>query len=163
MLKVYRKILSLLSLFRARPAEAGVLGSIGGFLLRKGVKKFKDFANDNTVAGLKEKAKKGDSDAQYRLGLIYHDGKEDEEIMRDYSEALRWFRMASDNGYAPAQYMLGLMYYNGEGLLENYEEAFNLFLKSAHQAYASAQFKVACMYYDGEGTAKNYEEAFKWF
>ena len=108
----------LISLFRARPAEAGVVELVRDWALKKAAKKFKDFADDNTVAGLKEKAKKGDTDAQYRLGLIYHDGDEVEEITRNYSEALRWLRMASDNGYAPAQYMLGMMYYNGEGLLE---------------------------------------------
>ncbi|MBQ9628725.1 MAG: sel1 repeat family protein, partial [Synergistaceae bacterium] len=82
-----------------------------------------DIVDDNTIRGLKKKGNNGDIEAQYRLGIIYHYGNK--KVARNYSEALRWFRMASDKGYAPAQYMLGLMYYNGEGLLENYEEAFN--------------------------------------
>ena len=163
MINIHRKIFDLISLFSARPAEAGIGSSLAAWAFKKSAKAFTDYAANNTFAGMKEKAKNGDIEAQYNIGLMYHDGNEGENIARNYSEALRWLRMASDSGYAPAQYLLGLMYYNGEGILENYEEAFNLFLKSAHQAYANAQFALGNMYYDGEGVPQDKVEADKWY
>ena len=163
MLKMYKNIFGLMSLLRARPAEAGVFDPVKEWAIRKAKEIVNRNLVDKTFEGIKIRAKNGDTEAQYELGLIYHDGKEDEGVKRNYSEALRWLHMASDNGYAPAQCMLGMMYYNGDGLLENYEEAFNLFLKSAHQANATAQYMAGCMYYEGKGTARNDNEAVKWF
>ena len=43
---------------------------------------------------------------------------------QDYKEAVKWYRMAADQGDADAQYSLGLMYHNGEGVLQDYKEAY---------------------------------------
>ena len=64
--------------------------------------------------------------AQFNLGLMYWDGR---GIPQDYPEALRWYRLAAEQGYAPAQHNLGSMYVNGAGLPQDYVEAhmwFNL-------------------------------------
>ena len=49
---------------------------------------------------LKEKAEKGDADAQFTLGMTYYEGR---SVPRDYVESARWFRKAADQGHAIAQ------------------------------------------------------------
>ena len=47
---------------------------------------------------------------------MYADG---EGVPEDDAEAVRWYRLAADQGLAGAQHNLGLMYYNGEGVLQD--------------------------------------------
>ena len=42
---------------------------------------------------------------------------------QDYVEALKWYRKAADQGYAPAHAALGTMYYAGKGVPQDYVEA----------------------------------------
>ncbi len=48
-------------------------------------------------------------------------GKDDP---KDYQEALKWWRMAADQGFVPAQASLGLMYYDGQGVPKDYVLAY---------------------------------------
>ena len=48
-------------------------------------------------------------------------------------EAVRWYRLAADQGYVEAQYNLGNMYANGEGVPENYIAAYMWFNLAAAQ------------------------------
>ena len=59
-----------------------------------------------------ENAEKGDSDAQYKLGLLYLTGN---GALQDFDEAARWLKLAAEQGYALAQYELGLIYRTGHG------------------------------------------------
>jgi len=58
-------------------------------------------------------AEKGDLIAQYNLGVIYRDG---EGVLKDFKEAVKWFRKAAEQGYDDAQVNLGAMYANGNGV-----------------------------------------------
>ena len=42
---------------------------------------------------------------------------------QDYSEAVKWYRMAAEQGDAMAQFSLGVMYYKGQGVPEDYVQA----------------------------------------
>ena len=42
---------------------------------------------------------------------------------QDYQEALKWYRMAAEQGVADAQYRLGGMYAAGVGVPQNYVQA----------------------------------------
>ena len=44
-------------------------------------------------------------------------------VAQDYSAAMKWFRMAADQGHEKAQYNLGFMYYQGQGVPQNTSEA----------------------------------------
>jgi len=46
-------------------------------------------------------AKQGNASAQYNLGIIYNKG---EGVPQDSAEAVKWYRLAADQGYASAQY-----------------------------------------------------------
>ncbi|MCP4827986.1 MAG: sel1 repeat family protein, partial [Proteobacteria bacterium] len=44
-------------------------------------------------------------------------------VSEDYAEAVKWYRLAADQGYADAQCNLGVMYDNGQGVPQDYAEA----------------------------------------
>ncbi|MFP6637066.1 MAG: sel1 repeat family protein, partial [Nitrospinaceae bacterium] len=54
-------------------------------------------------------AKQGEAKAQYLLGEAYLEGK---GAPQKYDLALKWFRLAAEQGNSDAQGNLGVMYYN---------------------------------------------------
>jgi hypothetical protein len=58
-------------------------------------------------------AELGEADAQYYLGGMYHNG---EGVNQDYKTAVKWYRLAADQGLAKAQDNLGFMYQQGDGV-----------------------------------------------
>jgi len=52
-------------------------------------------------------------EAQYQLGRLYFDGM---GTAKDYKQAVRWFKSASDKGLRRAQAMLGSMLFKGQGV-----------------------------------------------
>lgn len=66
-----------------------------------------------TVRLYEDSAEKGDSDAQYKLGLLYLTGN---GALQDFAEAAKWLELAAEQGYGLAQYELGLIYRTGYGL-----------------------------------------------
>ena len=81
----------------------------------------------------------------------------------DYSQAVKYFSIAAEGGYAEAQYWLGHCYYYGDGVAENETEGFKWFMKAAQQDYPDAQLCVGHCYYRGDGVAENKTEGFKWY
>ena len=57
---------------------------------------------------------------QYNIGLMYAGGF---GVNQDYEEAVRWYQMAAEKGYAPAQIELGVMHAEGWGVSQNYISA----------------------------------------
>lgn len=80
----------------------------------------------------------------------------------DYTNALKYFQQAAEQGNAKAQYNLGVCYENGQGVLQNYTEAVKWYRKAAEQGDALAQYNLGGCYYVGQGVAQNYTEAVKW-
>ncbi len=104
-------------------------------------------------------SKKGYAPAQLYLGMMYALGQ---GVPQDYSEALKWFSLAAEQGNTQAQYALGSMYYEGRGVPQVYSVAFKWFSLAAEQGDASAQNSLANMYVDGKGVPKDYSKALKW-
>src|SRR5215475_8765707 len=78
---------------------------------------------DDLSAGVrktKERAAQGEASAQYDLCFMYAYGL---DISQDYTEALKWCRLAAAQGHTSAQYILGSMYYMGQGVPQDYTEA----------------------------------------
>jgi TPR repeat protein len=82
---------------------------------------------------------------------------------KNYSEAMRWYRMAADQGDAAAQVNVGGLYANGWGVPQNYPEAMQWFRKAADQGNASAQNDVGGLFANGRGVPRDYTEAMRWF
>ena len=105
-------------------------------------------------------AEKGDAEAQFNLGLMYHNG---EGVAQDQAAAARWYGLAAEQGDAPAQHNLGLMYLDGEGVALNRGEALKWFRQAAEQGLAQAQFGLGLAYAIGEGVVQDNVLAHMWF
>lgn len=99
-------------------------------------------------------ARGGDADAQCRMGDICRTG--DEFTVQDYPEALRWYRLAAEQGDPNAQNNIGAMYQNGLGVPEDMTEAAKWYRRSADRGLATAQYNLGecCLY----GTGVNVDE-----
>jgi hypothetical protein len=64
------------------------------------------------VSKLRQQAMRGDVEAQYRLGLMYHTG---EGLPQHDASAVQWLQRAATQGSAEAQRLLGRMYLSGQG------------------------------------------------
>ena len=62
------------------------------------------------------RAERGNSSAQYNLGVLYDNGR---GVRKDYKEAVKWYRKSAEQGHDLAQYYLGEMYYRGQGVRKN--------------------------------------------
>ena len=60
----------------------------------------------NTMPELVRKAEEGDADAQYSLGLRYHNG---EGVTKNDAESVKWFRKAAEQGNEKAKRQLALL------------------------------------------------------
>jgi hypothetical protein len=114
-----------------------------------------------SLAQLLSKAQKGDSDAQYQLGLLYERGSS--EIPPDQVKAVKWFTGLANQGDRRGENALGIAYMHGNGIPEDQAVGFEWFYKAALKGYPPAQFNLAGAYYRGRGTPKNDKEAFEWF
>ena len=86
-----------------------------------------------------------------------------EGVPQDAAEAVRWFRLAAEQGHASAQYNLGVMYDTGEGVPQDAAEAVRWYRLAAEQGYASAQNNLGFAYGTGEGVPQDAAEAVRWF
>ena len=48
-------------------------------------------------------------------------------VTQDYKTAIKWYKLAAEQGYAYAQTALGQMYENGNGVLQDYTRAYMWF------------------------------------
>ncbi len=78
-------------------------------------------------------------------------------------EAVRWYRMAAEQGHAKAQFSLGCCYENGEGVPQSAETAVEWWRKAAEQGDLESQFDLGVCYVRGEGVPQSFEEAAKWW
>ena len=63
--------------------------------------------------------------------------------MQDIKEAIRWYRLAAEQGNIGAQILLGEVYLQGEESLQDIEEAMIWFRMAAEQGDATAQLFLA--------------------
>jgi TPR repeat protein len=78
-------------------------------------------------------------------------------------EAMRWYRMAADQGDAAAQTNIAWLYQNGWGVEQDYGEAMRWYRMAADQGYAPAQNNIGWLYKNGRGVAQDYSEAMRWY
>jgi TPR repeat protein len=91
-----------------------------------------------------------------KKGKEYHNKK-------NYTEAIKWYRIAAEQGHANAQSSLGVMYRLGYGVTQDYAEAVKWFRKAAEQGDEFGQHMLGFMYESGHGVTQDYAEAMKWF
>src|SRR5262249_48564144 len=109
---------------------------------------------------LLQRAEHGDRTAQFRVAVAYEAGVGTE---RDYSEAVRWYRLAGDAGRPEAQNNLGSMYGRGLGVTKNDAEAMKWYLRAASAGHPAAQNNVGSLYGAGHGVPQDDAQAVYWY
>ena len=94
------------------------------------------------------------------MGLKHDKGQ---GVPQDYQEAVKWHRLAAEQGYASAQYNLGGMYYTGEGVPQDYKEAVKWTRLAAEQGSVEAQYNLGQMYYFSRGVPQDSVLAHMWW
>ena len=103
-------------------------------------------------------AERGEALAQFGLGFMYWNGQ---GIPQNYSEAVKWYGLAADQGNARAQYNLGVIY--ATGVSHDYAQAAKWFRSAADQGYAPAQYNLAQLYDKGLNGSRDPAEAIRWY
>jgi len=70
---------------------------------------------------LRALADRGDADAQWQMGVRYHNG---EGVAQDDAQAMQWFLRAAEQGNVAAQSALGSYYWAGRGVSEDLSKAY---------------------------------------
>jgi TPR repeat protein len=93
----------------------------------------------------------------YDLGLSYLKGTDRNEL-----EAIKYIRVAADQGYAPAQFAIGYFHETGQLGLSDPHQAITWYKKAANQGDIFAQFSLGRMYFTGSDVGRDLAEAEKW-
>jgi GAF domain/Sel1 repeat/PilZ domain len=78
-------------------------------------------AQANSLRSLRSLADRGDADAQWQMGVRYHNG---EGVPRDDAQAMQWFQRAAEQGHVIAQATLGAYYWAGRGVPQDLSKAY---------------------------------------
>jgi TPR repeat protein len=97
-----------------------------------------------------KQAEQSDVNAQFNKGMSYYNGL---RVAQNHLEAVKWLRLAADQGHSDAQYNLGYIYYYGKGVVQDYVEADKWYRLAAEQGNSKAQ--VALGYVTDEGAEEN--------
>ena len=121
---------------------SGVWSSVDGkrsypYFLVETTRKWQGSLLYRSSTPLLARAKKGDSDAQYRLGRLYQYGQG--SLPYDINKALDWYRRAADQQHAAALYALGKLHLNGQGVQRDFEEAKYLFERAAKAGHQESK------------------------
>ncbi len=104
-------------------------------------------------------ASKGNSLAQYKLGVLYEKGN---GVDQNSAESFYWWKLAASNGHARSQYHLGILYYQGKGTEKNFDNAASWIKKSAENGDKFAHVTLGLFYLDGHGVNKNLINSYMW-
>lgn len=104
----------------------------------------KDNKHTEAIAILEPLAKKGEGEAQNKLGEVYHFSP---KPVQDYRKARHWYLKAVRNGSGVAANHLGRLYTNGEGVKKDRMKAQRWYKKGMDLGDAAAEVN----YYFGQG------------
>jgi|GEM_PF-5491388 len=97
-------------------------------------------------------SKKGHGCAYNLLGNLYYLG---ENVKRDLSKAIKYYKKACEKNWPGAFYNLGWYYYNGIEVNLDKNISFHLYKKAAELGNHYAQFKLGILYFHGIGTSRD--------
>lgn len=111
---------------------------------KMGLEFFKEKIYEKALKHFTNAAEQGNSDAQYKLGLLYFCG---EGVPKDFVEAKKWFEKAYMNDNAAATYFLSCMYYNGDGTDVDKNKSRWLFDKASEKCKQQEIMELDDLYY----------------
>jgi hypothetical protein len=80
-------------------------------------------------------------------------------IQQDYTQAMRWYEMAAEQGDADADYGIGRLFEEGFGVVQNDKTAAGWYRKAAEHGVAPAEFNLSLMMLKGKGGVTRDEAA----
>ncbi|CAD8068203.1 unnamed protein product [Paramecium primaurelia] len=104
-------------------------------------------------------AQDGDTDAQFKVGLMYEDGK---GAQQNIQECIQWYQLAA-NKHAQAAYNLASIYYLGRVVAPDYKIAYKYFSKAAELQNEQGMFQLGLMHLFGQGVEQDFEKSRSWF
>ncbi len=105
-------------------------------------------------------ADRGDSDAQFELGLRLITG---EGLAKKVEEGIKFIEKAAKQKHLRAQHVMGTLHEDGAGLKKDLAKAAEWYRSAADLGFALSQHSLAIMYEDGKGVKKDPEKAAGWF
>jgi TPR repeat protein len=105
-------------------------------------------------------ARKWRAKAQQQLGSCYLKGS---GVERDPTVAVKYFKMASENGDPSSQYVLGDCYFNGIGVVKDDFMASQCFYWAADSGHANAQYCLGVCHQYGDGVPFDLACAAEWY
>ena len=111
-------------------------------------------------------AKRGNAEAQYCIGHLYHYGK---GVTENLKEALKWTKRAAEQKHSTAEWTLGFFYdVPHKGITRDIKKTVRWYTRSAKQGNVDGQQSIGNLYlrggkYDTKmSPAKNYKKGVKW-
>ena len=104
----------------------------------------------------------GDAQAQYKLGVMYDNGRGVANDDAD-AQAVKYFEKAAEQEHAGAQFNLGAKFEHGKGVEMDIAKAIEYYKKAAEQGNAKANFNLGWLHETGFGVPKNKFEAIKFY
>lgn len=116
----------------AEAAQAGYAEAVlaMGWFYLNGVGVARDI--ERAYKWYRDSARRGDIRAMFSLGQMAYDD-------RDYSEALSWFKRATEGGHHRSLYFIGRHYWRGHGVEQSKKEAMRYFHRAASHKVREAQ------------------------
>jgi len=104
-------------------------------------------------------AKKGNAEAEYKIGEMYETGF---GVKKDMTEARNWIKKAANQGHETAGFKLLYWDIEKNGVSATNKENLEALKVKAKEGNPQAQFYVGKMQANGVGLKKNYDKAIDW-
>ena len=107
-----------------------------------------------------EAAYNGSANAQYNLGVLYHQGL---GVSKDTAKAIEMYRVAASNNHPEALYNLAIAYVEGVGVEYDPQIAANYFERSASGGIVEAAYNLGLLHDNGLLGESQPDEAVFWY
>ncbi|HAJ90385.1 MAG TPA: hypothetical protein DCM27_05150 [Rhodospirillaceae bacterium] len=107
-----------------------------------------------------EAAHNGSSNAQYNLGVLYHQGL---GVQKNTAKAIELYRVAASNNHPEALYNLAIAYVEGVGVEYNPQIAASYFERSADGGVVEAAYNLGLLHENGLLGESQPDEAVFWY
>lgn len=107
-----------------------------------------------------EAALGGVANAQYNLGVLYHQGL---GVEKNMETAIGWYKAAAEQGHPEAAYNLGIAYIEGVGMQYSPQQAARYFERAAEHGIPEAAYNLGLIYENGLLGGQQVEKALYWY
>ncbi len=126
----------------------------------EGVNAYLEGRYDQAYKELHPLAVHGDPTAQFIVGRMYANGT---PVPQSDEEAVRWYRLAAEQGFSPGQHDLASMYFYGYGVEKDLPQAVHWWQKAAQLGHIESQVRLGYIYLKGKDIGPDATKAAEWF